>query len=107
LATSWNSSDLKPTLQKEKLNHVVCTYEKNFRPIQPQCIALFTGYTKADTLTDIAFTGLMDKLLFQKNDINARITGYYQHNINELNGKISTYCLSILAQKSFSKRKHP
>ncbi|NLU39655.1 MAG: alginate export family protein [Bacteroidales bacterium] len=108
LATSWNSSgSSSPLYPKGKIKTMsFARYEKTSGPFNLSGIALFTGYTKADTLTDIAFTGTYGiNLLFQKNDINARITGYYQHNINELNGKISAYCLSLLAQKSFLEKK--
>lgn len=108
VATSWNSNGASsPLYPKGKIKTMsFARYETITGPFNLSGIALMTGHTKADTITDVAFTGTYGiNLLFKKNDINARITGYYQHNINDLNGKINAYCLSFQAQRSFFEKK--
>jgi len=102
IAASWNTNGATDALYpkgKLKLLDFV-RYEQVVGKFSLSAIALVTGNTKADTITDISLVATYGATLQYKiNGFDARLTGYYQNALNSVNGDIDAYCLSFFARK--------
>jgi len=103
VAASWNSSGstdaLYPKGKMKTLNFI--RYEQGVGKVTLSTIALVSGITKADTLTDVALTSSFGlNIVYKGKSFDARLTGYYQSALNKVNGDISAYCLSAFVRKS-------
>jgi len=103
VAATWNTNGATDAFYpkaKMKLQDFI-RYERSIGKMTLSAIAIFNGYTKADTLTNIAITGTYGaNLLYKTNGFDFRLTGYYQDGLNKNSGDISAYCVSFLAKKS-------
>jgi hypothetical protein len=103
VAATWNTNGATDAFYhkaKMKLQDFV-RYERNLGKMTLSAIAIFNGYTKADTLTDIALTGTYGaNFLYKTNGFDFRLTGYYQNGLNKTSGDISAYCLSAFVKKN-------
>jgi len=108
IAASWNtngSTDAFYPKAKMKMVDFV-RYERNLGKMTVSAIAILNGYTKADTLTDIALTGTYNaNLVYKTKGFDLRVTGYYQSGLNKTSGDISAYCLSVFAKKNLFEEK--
>jgi hypothetical protein len=115
IAATWNTNGATDAFYpktKMKLQDFI-RYERSLGKINLSAIAIFDGYTKADSLTDtknkvtdIALTGTYGaNLLYKTNGFDFRFTGYYQNELNKISGKIRAYCLSVFAKKSLFQEK--
>jgi hypothetical protein len=104
IAASWNtngSADAFYPKAKMKLVDFI-RYERTLGKMTVSAIAILNGYTKADTLTDVALTGTYGaNLMYKTNGFDFRLTGYYQNGLNKTIGDVSAYCISLFAKKSF------
>jgi hypothetical protein len=103
IAASWNSSGATdafyPKAKMKMLDFI--RYERSIGKLNLSAIAIITGYTKADTLTDVGLTGTYGaNLLYKTNGFDFRLTGYYQSGLNKTSGDIRAWCLSVFAKKS-------
>jgi hypothetical protein len=108
VAVSWNASGSSDALfPKGKLKTVdFVRYEHPFGKLNFSAIALLTGNTLADTVSDIALLGTYGVgLLYDQKDFNFRFNGYYQTGMNENCGEISAWCLSVFGQKKLMESK--
>ena len=104
VAASWNASGATDAFYtKAKMKTIdFIRYEKGFDKFKLSGIAIMSGSTKADTLTDIALTGTFGtNMVYEVPGFDARLTAYYQTALNDVNGKISAYCLSVFTRKKF------
>ena len=102
VAVSWNASGSSDALYpKGKFKTVdFVRYEHPFGKVNFSAIALLTGNTLADTVSDIALLGTYGVgLLYDQKGYNFRFNGYYQTDMNENSGDISAWCLSVFGQK--------
>jgi hypothetical protein len=103
IASSWNNNGstdaLYPKGKMKTLNFI--RYEQGVGKVTLSAIALVSGITKADTLTDVALTSSYGlNIVYKVKSFDARLTGYYQSALNNVNGNISSYCLSAFVRKS-------
>jgi hypothetical protein len=108
VAATWNTSGATDAFYpkaKMKLQDFI-RYERNMGKMNVSAIAILNGYTKADTLTEIALTGTYGaNLLYKTNGFDLRLTGYYQNGLNNTSGDISAYCLSVFIKKNLFEEK--
>jgi hypothetical protein len=63
-------------------------------------IAVITGNTLTDTTTAVCYRGTYGvNVKYQSKYFNARLSAYYQHNLNSMVTNISAYCLSLFLEK--------
>jgi hypothetical protein len=108
LALSWNSnggSDLNYSCKKLKTVDFM-KYEYRKDNLSLGAIALLTGNTLADTISDIALLGTFGaNMTFKNEQHDFRLTAYYQSNMNEVAGKTMAYCVSTLYKRNVSAMK--
>jgi len=108
VAFSWNASGSSDALYpKGKFKTVdFVRYEQPLGKLNFSALALLTGNTLADTISDIALLGTYGVgLLYDQEGLNFRFNGYYQTAMNENSGDISAWCLSVFGQKKLMESK--
>lgn len=108
VAASWNTSGSSDALYpKGKIKLIdFARYEQTVDKFTLSGIVLISGNTKADTIADVALTGSYGlNVLYKIDGFDARFSGYYQNNLNNVSGVMNAYCLSVYARKLFLKDK--
>ncbi len=108
IGLTWNSETINTFLYpqvKFKIFDFI-RYERIFRDFNISAIALITGNTVSDTVSSIYLKGTYGlNLLLDITNLHARITGYFQNNLNQNGTRLHAFCFSLLAQYDvFQKR---
>jgi hypothetical protein len=108
VAGSWNTNGSKNTLYtagKMKTIDFV-RYEYNLDNLKLSAIAIMSGVTRADTISDLLLTGTTGiGAVYNKNGFDARFYGYYQTRLNQLNAPTDAWCLSLFAKQKIKEGK--
>mgnify|MGYP003835587229 CR=1 FL=1 len=102
LGISYNAEDknnVEYPCKKFKLFDFV-HYRYQVNKITLSGIAVVTGNTLNDTTSQVFYRGTYGMSAnYTDNCFNARLSTYYQHNINDKGGDVSAYCISVYAEQ--------
>ncbi len=78
-------------------------YERNIEDLNVSAIGVATGNTISDTTESIFLKGTYGaNINYQINYTKARLSGYYQNNLNKNNSDISAFCLSLYVSQKLT-----
>ncbi len=103
VALSWNAESKSNNLYApEKLKTLdFIRYAHKFSDIDISGIALMSGNTLNDSSDLILIKGTYGlNIVYKPQAFQFRLSGYYQHNLNNHANKISAFCFSVFARKS-------
>ncbi len=103
VAGSWNTNGSKNTFYPAgKLKTIdFVRYEYKLDNLKMSAIAIMSGKTKADTISNLLLTGTTGiGAMYNKNGFDARLYGYYQTRLNKLNPPTAAWCLPLFVKQT-------